>query len=167
MAGLAPTCLVLEPHAQPMNIIHVWRNTSISEHLCIIHTRLPPLSQQQSRVLLRQIKQLKIPCCDRPWFHTRKFTPVQNEAGWLYVNYLPGGGKVGHVTSLEFCCCLTNFLQHFSEKFDNRTNQYGKCFWQMVAGLKNYDLKILYSFYYIATTALHVTGPGKRCFHTS
>ncbi len=42
--------------------------------------------------------------------------------------YLPGGGKVGHVTSLEFCCCLTNFLQHFLGKFDNRTNQSGKCF---------------------------------------
>ena len=32
------------------------------------------------------------------------------------------GGKVGHVTSLEFCCSLTNFPQHFSEKNDNRIN---------------------------------------------
>ena len=34
-----------------------------------------------------------------------------SERGRLsYPNYLPGGGKVGHVTSLELCCCLTNFL---------------------------------------------------------
>ncbi len=127
---------------------------------------LTPLSHQWSRVLLRQIKQLKIPCCARPLFHTRKVTSVQNEVGWLDRNYLPGGGKVGHVTSLEVCCCLTNFPQHFSEKNDNRTNQSRKCFWQIVAGLTNYDLKILYSYCYIATTALHATRPGKRCFHT-
>ena len=36
----------------------------------------------------------------------------------------------------------------------------------MVAGLTNYDLKILCSFCYIATAALHVARPGKRCFRT-
>ncbi len=36
----------------------------------------------------------------------------------------------------------------------------------MVAGFTNYDLEILYSICYIATTALHVARPGKRCFHT-
>ncbi len=74
--------------------------------------------------------------------HTRKVTSVQNDVGWVYPNYLPGGGKVGHVTSLEFCCCRDEISPTFFRKFDNRTKQSPpKCFWQMVLGLTNYDLK--------------------------
>ncbi len=91
--------------------------------------------------------QLKIWCCARPRFNTRKVSSVQNEPGWLYPNSLAGWGKVGHMTSLKVCCCLMNFPPHFSGKFDNKTNQSQKCFWQMVAGLAKYRFEVCYSFF--------------------